>query len=244
MADHLGHRDRMRSRLLSGGEFADHELLEMLLYYALPRVNTNTIAHELLDRFGSVEGVLSASKEELSAVSGIGDRCAELLMLTGMLHRRAKASPRKKKAVCIMNSQDAVSYVFDLYRGVKNEVLYLVSLDAKYCVIGSDIVSEGTIDEAAVYPRRILWAALSRNAHAVILAHNHPGGSPSPSTADIKMTLSISSVFDSVGIRFADHIICSEEGCYCFSSKRIYDGIDDSQLEIAQYAAPRREKQR
>lgn len=233
MGTHDGHRKRMRDRLLSGGPLADHELLEIALFYSIPRANTNGIAHELLERFGSLGGVFSASVTELMHCSGIGERSAQLLLLMGELHRRTSVKNNKSKDT-LANSADAVSYVSSLFHSMRNERLYVISLDSRYRVLGADVVSEGTIDEAAVYPRRVLWAALSRNASSVVIAHNHPGGSPEPSLADIDMTMSLSSLFSSVGISLSDHIIVSDEGYYCFSTE-MSGNIEELSLKAAQY---------
>ena len=211
MGVHDGHRDRLRQKFAEHGldPFADHEILELLLFYAIARRDTNTIAHQLLKRFDSLEGVLSAAPESLCQVEGIGEQTALFLRLMGQLQRRLRL--KEERAPAILNSTQAVGdYFMKRFDCEQLEVLYQVCLDAKGKVLKCCRLSEGTSAAADVNIRRVVEYALRYNATAVILAHNHPSGVALPSREDIVATAQIESALGAIGVTLVDHIIVAD----------------------------------
>lgn len=178
MAEHDGRRERVRERFRLEGldNFAPHEVLELLLFYSVRRGDTNVIAHDLIDTFGSIKGVLEASPDQLKTVKGIGDESAALLAMMVPMFRRYemdKAAARKQ----IRSYEDAAAYCKALLGGLRVERFYVISLDVNGRVIAARLLGEGTINECAVPPRQVAEIALNHNAASVILCHNHPAGS-------------------------------------------------------------------
>ena len=213
---HAGHREKMRARFIrdKGFEnFEDHQILELLLYYANTRSDTNPLAHELLDRFGSLKGVLEARPEQLMTVHGIGQQQATLISmvvpLTRVWHRCAMTVPDR-----IGNSREAEDYCLSILAGERTERFYVVSLNAKCNVLGRRKISEGSLSEVSAYPRMVLETALNYNAHSVLLCHNHPGGTCAPSPEDIASTLQLQRLLNGVGILLLDHIIVAGDRTY------------------------------
>lgn len=206
---HEGHRARMKKKLLENGErsLADHELLEVLLYYAIPRRDTNELAHRLLEQFGSLRGVLSAPVQELACVSGVGQQAALLLGMVPMLCRRA--AQREKEQ--ILNSVDACgAYFTELLGSSRREMLWQVCLDGKGKVLSSRCLAEGDVSMAAVSVRQVVEYALRAGAVGVVLAHNHPSGVALPSQADIVVTQQVRDALAPLGIKLRDHIIVAD----------------------------------
>ena len=211
MGVHDGHRDRKRQQFLTSGPdpFADHELLEVLLYYAVPRKDTNPIAHELINRFGSLQAVFAAPAAELERVPGLGRNAAVLLKLVPELYRKAILSASANETV--LNTTDRIGEFFrDLFAGQSKEVMYQLCLDAKGRKLHVYKLGEGDVGSVGLNVRRIMENALHTNAMMVVLAHNHPSGVAFPSHADIVATTMIQTALDSIGIRFADHIIVAD----------------------------------
>ena len=213
---HAGHREKMRARFIrdKGFEnFEDHQILELLLYYANTRSDTNPLAHELLDRFGSLKGVLEARPEQLMTVHGIGQQQATLISmvvpLTRVWHRCAMTVPDR-----IGNSREAEDYCLSILAGERTERFHVVSLNAKCNVLGRRKISEGSLSEVSAYPRMVLETALNYNAHSVLLCHNHPGGTCAPSPEDIASTLQLQRLLNGVGILLLDHIIVAGDRTY------------------------------
>ncbi len=213
---HKGHREKLRTRFIRENgfdSFEDHQILELLLFYTNPRGDTNPIAHELLDTFGSLKGVLEARPEMLMSVNGVGDRAATLLSmvvpLTRVWNRCAMAVPDH-----IGNSREAEKYCLSLLAGHRSERFYVISLSAKCDVLGRRLISEGSLSEVSAYPRSVLETALNYNAHSVLLCHNHPGGTCAPSPEDIASTLQLQRLLSGVGILLLDHIIVANDSTY------------------------------
>ena len=206
---HEGHRARMKKKLLENGErsLADHELLEVLLYYAIPRRDTNELAHRLLKQFGSLRGVLSAPVQELACVSGVGQQAALLLGMVQMLCRRA--AQREKEQ--ILNSVDACgAYFAELLGSSRREMLWQVCLDGKGKVLSSRCLAEGDVSMAAVSVRQVVEYALRAGAVGVVLAHNHPSGVALPSQEDIATTRLIRDALRTMNIQLVDHIVVAD----------------------------------
>ena len=210
MADHPheGHRGRLRERFrtnsLSG--FASHEALELLLSYCIPKRDVNPLAHALIDRFGSFSGVLDAAPEELERVSGIGEYSATFLNLVAQAagyYQRDKY----RSLTTLMTVPDMGKYCMSLFLNDTSEKLYLVALNIHGQLLGSHLICSGSLDELIIYPRHVVDAALRSNAYAVVITHNHPGGSLYPSKADEQTTKLIHRALSMIDVSLLDHII-------------------------------------
>ena len=208
--EHAGHRQRMRERFLCGGldGFADHEVLELMLFYAIPQRNVNPLAHRLLERFGTLHAVLEASVADLMKVEGVGRHTALLLNLFSHAARRLEMS-RENTGKLICNRGMAEKHAVRLLQGLKTEHFYVACLDGQMRLIADELIARGSIDEVQAYPRLVAEAVLRHNAHAAVLCHNHPGGSPIPSQQDVDVTRQLVALLTSLGVAVADHIIVS-----------------------------------
>lgn len=209
---HEGHRKRMKERFMKSGldDFAPHNVLEFLLFYSIPRGDTNPIAHRLIDAFGSLSGVLDATPEELMKVSGVGESTAILISMIPQMAR--KYLEDKADAVNVVGGcGDIGAYLLPKFVGRTNEALMMVSIDNKNKVISCSVVAEGTVDSAKVSRRKVMEEAMKVKATRVILAHNHPRGVAVPSAEDVAMTREIGRLFAQVGIELVDHIIIADD---------------------------------
>lgn len=216
--EHEGHRERMRQRFLNNklSGFAPHEVLELLLFYAIPRKNVNPLAHELLKRFGSLTAVLSASVEELQEIEGVTKTAAVLITLMDPLVRYADRDQLGDRPY-MRNLREAKLYCANLFTNASEEKFYLICLDAQGRVLRAVMVFSGTIDEVTIYPREVIGSAIRHNAQAVVLAHNHPSGVPEPSNADIQTTEQLREAFAAIGITLQDHLIYADGHCFSYS---------------------------
>lgn len=210
--EHDGHRQRMRERFIAQGldGFAPHEILELILFYAIPRANVNPLGHRLIDSFGSLHAVLEADVEDLMKVEGVGQKTAALLSLFGHVDRELEKSRSAEKKK-LNNRSSAQKHCLGLLAGLRQEHLYLVCLNAQMEVIQNALIARGTLNEVQAYPRMVAEAALRANAHAVVLCHNHPGGSVIPSLADLDMTAALSQLLQSLEVMLVDHVIVAGE---------------------------------
>lgn len=202
----------MKNRFIEEGldAFEDHQILELLLFYAIPRKDTNELAHSLIRKYGSLSGVLEADPNDLAKTPGLGENSAILLALIPSL-ARIYLKDRWGTKPTINSTAKAGEYVLTLCAGRTYEVFYVICLDAQHKVIYPALVHEGTIDQAPVYPRLIVETALRHKAQSVILAHNHPGGTPIPSPQDIEVTKRIQVALEQISISVLDHIIAAGE---------------------------------
>lgn len=210
MGIHDGHREKMRRRFLATGldGFAEHEALELLLYYAIPRRDTNELAHCLLSRYGSLEAVLGAPVEDLQRVDGIGENTAVLLNLIVPLAQKSRI---KDKEPAILNSTErAGQYLLHRFEGKKHELVYQLCLDAKGKLRVCKLLAEGNVNGAELDIRKLVENALLSNASGVILAHNHPSGVALPSREDFVTTERVQMALETVGIQMIDHIIVAD----------------------------------
>lgn len=216
MADHEheGHRERMRARFLHGGleGFAPHEVLELLLFNAIPRRDVNPLAHRLLKHFGSVWAVLNALPEQLMQVPGIGAQSAAMLSLVAAAYRFADRDKLGERPI-VNNYREAKVFCAQLFAAAREEVLYVICLDAQGRVLRAVPAITGTIDEIAIYPRTIVAIAIRHNARNVVLAHNHPSGLRDPSDADVHTTELLREALGAVDIEVLDHIIYADGEC-------------------------------
>jgi len=211
---HSGHRERMREKLkVHGAEaFEDHELLEMLFYNLYPRKNTNETAHKLLNEFGgSLELLLNADPADLERRCGLKGNVAVLFNIIAEMGKRSVYG--KFKAGMKIDSSDlAGTLAKSLFAHENRECFYVICLDAQSRLISSVLISMGSVNETHVYIRNIAEAALKFNATSIILTHNHPGGTVTPSTEDVITTANIKKTMDMIDVILADHIIvCGNE---------------------------------
>ncbi len=202
------HRKRLRDRFMDGGAGAlpDYELLELVLFRAIPRRDVKPLARALLDQFGDFNGVLSAPQARLSQVNGVGDAViCELKIVEAAAQRLSRARILRKQ---VISSWDALlDYCHTTMAHRETEQFRILFLDRKNVLIADEDQARGTVDHVPVYPREVVKRTLELNASALILVHNHPSGDPTPSDADISMTEQINAACQTMGITLHDHLI-------------------------------------
>ncbi len=205
---HDGHRKRVREKALNNGfdSFADHELLEMLLFYVIPRGDTNPIAHNLLNTFGSLKNLLDASVIELQTVDGIGENTAIYLSMFLPLLKRYITSALGSKPQLETDSE-LIDYLKIAFLGEKNEAVYVVYLAKDKRLIAMKRFAEGSVDSVSPYLDKIVEETLIRKAHFVVIAHNHPSGNLMPSSADIDVTGNLMRKLDAINKCLYDSLI-------------------------------------
>jgi len=209
-----GHRERARQRFLRVGEEAldDYELLELILFLVIPRVDTKGLAKELLAKFGTYSSVLSASTERLAEVKGISEAAAINLKIVQAAAQRF-ARDRVPRDMPILGSWQAlIDYVHTQMAFNDIEQFRILFLDKKNRLIADEVQQAGTVDHTPVYPREVIKRTLELSATALILVHNHPSGDPAPSSADVQMTRQINDIARPLGITVHDHIIVGKNG--------------------------------
>ncbi|MDR0292251.1 MAG: DNA repair protein RadC [Elusimicrobium sp.] len=217
---YLGHRERIKNKFLQNGldGFMDHEALELLLTYAIPRKDTKPIAWDLIKKFGSLSAVLDAPLHELTSVSGIGKESALYLkLLRGILKRYTYDIV--KKADVIKSPEDVANYCRASLAADKDEIFEVIYLTIRNTVIGTEVLSVGAIDRASVSPRKIIEGALKAKAVGIVLVHNHPSGDPEASHEDITFTEDVVKAAKVMGILVHDHIIVASTGYYSMRAK-------------------------
>lgn len=209
---HKKHRQRMRNKYIAGGieSFADHEKLELLLFFVIPRKNTNPIAHALLEKFKTLEGVFEADTEDLMTVEGIGENAAVFIQLVRDLGIYVKKSALKKGMV-LKNLDTAGPYVVNFFSEYKKEVLFAFFLNKGSRLIGWEKITEGSVDSIPINTADIVREAVKQHAYSVILAHNHPGDNPNASMCDAAATITVAQALRTVNIELKDHIIVAGE---------------------------------
>jgi DNA repair protein RadC len=216
---HLGHRERLKDRARAGGLGAlpDYELLELYLFRSLPRRDTKPIAKALIARFGSLAGVWAASIEELSAVKGVGEAVALDLKLVQAAAERMAREPLARRPV-ISSWNALLDYVRVALAHETREQFRVLFLDRKNQLIADEVMGQGTVDHAPVYPREVVRRALELSASAIILVHNHPSGDPTPSAADIEMTRQMVEAARALRLSVHDHLVVGRHGVASFKS--------------------------
>lgn len=217
-----GHRQRLKEKFRNtGGEgLHDYELLELLLTYALPRRDVKPLAKELITRFGGLSGVLDASPEELDKVKGLSKGSGILIKLNKAIIEYYMTNEMASRDV-LSSPQAVLNFAKAKLAGLSNEAFLCIYLNTKNEVIKHNIVNQGTVDKAAVYPRRIIKEALDCHAAGLILVHNHPSGHCQPSPEDKALTDSIISVAKTMDIRVLDHLIVGRLGHFSFAEKNL-----------------------
>ncbi len=206
---HEGHRKRMREEIVEHKNYEslpDHRLLEVLLFYGIPRKDTNPIAHELINRFGSLTNVMDAELEDLYSVPGMTQNAATLIKTVMPIARRYQEGKFAKND--FFENIDAIGdYLIKKYMGRKNETFAIICLDAKGKLKRFEMLNDGTEDMVDITWREIASVVLKHNASYVIISHNHTSGNALPSESDIQMTISLRSSLTQLGTRLLDHII-------------------------------------
>lgn len=206
-----GHRQRLRDRFLAEGldHFEEHNALELLLFYAKPRQDTRVLAKTLIDRFGSLENVLTATAPELKKVEGVGDSIATYITLLNELDRYRNIR-RAQTARKFDNLNACCDFLASLFSGLRNEEVYVLCLDGKSQMLCCKGLGEGCVNTAIVSIRKIVEIAMAFNATSVVIAHNHPCGVALPSREDITTTLRVAKALAAVDVRLLDHIIVAD----------------------------------
>ena len=211
MADHGGHRDRLRKKF-SAGVLEDHELLELLLFGVIPRMNTNAIAHDLIDRFGSLKGVFGASETALETVDGVGRSTAVFIAAMGECMRRcSKEKMVNKRSFGSVSSIKKLA--INLLSAAAVEQVFLMGFSNSRKMIFCDRVEIGNEKEVTAKLREFVSRALNAQAAHVAIAHNHPDGHITPSIADYNATQKMKNSFEAVGISFIDQFIVCGDVC-------------------------------
>ena len=209
---HEGHRAKMRQRFLVSGleGFADHEALELLLFYAIPRQDTNPIAHRLMERYGSLSAVLAAPIEDLKKVQGIGESAAILLKAAGQIGNKARMADAEQNRP--LTSVEAVgAYLLDRFAGETHEIVYQLCLDRKGKLLACKRLSDGGAASATIDVRKVVENAILTSASTVILAHPHPSGVALPSDEDCAATTGVQRALGTIGVTLVDHIIVADD---------------------------------
>jgi DNA repair protein RadC len=219
---HLGHRERLKDRFERTGiaGLQDYEVLELLLFYALPRKDVKALAKDLMRRFGSLKGVLDAGHETLKSVPGIGRHAALLLRLVrdlGSLYLQKRAEEKEQ----ISSTKELIDYCLSSMGGLKDEHFAVIYLNARNKIIKVETIQEGIVNQAVVYPRKVLEKALMHKASAIILVHNHPSGHVRPSDADIRLTRVLQDAARVMDIVLHDHLIVGENRFFSFREEGI-----------------------
>ena len=210
--EHAKHRERMRERVLKNGfdTLMDHEKLEYLLFYTIPRENTNPIGHRLMERFGSFSAVLNANVSELCKVDGVGEKSAVFLHLIPQV-AECYASDKTLHGSVLSDSGALGEYLVGRFVGSTVEKMLLLCLNNKYELICEHEISRGNVNRTALDARKILEIALANNASCVVLAHNHPAGVCIPSSADIENTKRLFDLLAAVDIRLVEHYVIADD---------------------------------
>jgi DNA repair protein RadC len=208
-----GHRERLRSRLkeAGAGALADYELLELVLFRAIPRRDVKPLAKSLIARFGSFAEVIAADPRRLAEIEGMSvGAISEFKIVEAAAQRFARGAVKKR--LPLGSWSEVIDYCRTSMAFEGRESFRILFLDKKNGLIADEVQGSGTVDHTPVYPREVMRRALELSATAIVLVHNHPSGDPTPSTQDIKMTLDIIAVAKSLGVAVHDHIIVGRDG--------------------------------
>ena len=208
---HDGHRRRVKERFRQHGMdiMEDHEVLEVLLCFGVPRGDVNPLAHRLVNRFGSLAGVLDAKYEELMEVEGVGEHVATLIKTIPQICRRYLISREQMEGI-LNTSERAGNYIMPYFFGERDEVVYVACMDAKCKVLGCKLAGRGNVNSASVSVRKIVELALNFNSTYIIMAHNHTSGLAFPSQEDVETTLKVEKALAAVDVKLVDHIVVAD----------------------------------
>lgn len=212
---HEGHRERMKGQFREHGMgfFQDHQVLEMLLFYAIPKKDTNETAHALLDKFGSLDKVLEADYEELMTVKGVKENSATLIRFVQALAQRYVEATFSYDGVAKLNDAEKLKdYCKNLFKGEKDEVIYAIALDSELTVVDKKKLNVGIANQVELPFRKLTEFAFKCNCTRLVLSHNHPNGSMIASRADINATEKAAELLANVDIEIVDHIVVGKNG--------------------------------
>ncbi len=230
---HAGHRQRMKQRLLRDGleSFQEHEVLELLLYYAIPYKDTNGLGHRLADHFGGLTNVLDARYADLLKVPGVTPHIASLITLSGQLAHRYMRQSYTISGI-LYNTDLLVQCAMPYFVGKKNESVLLISMDNKRKLLNATRVFEGSVNSAQFNFRIAVQQALQDNATLVAMAHNHPNGIGLPSPDDLITTRRFAEVLELVGIKLIDHLIVAENDCVSLADSPPFNAYLDPKQSL------------
>ena len=234
---HDGHRKRLKEEFAISGfnsETPPHKIVEMLLFYCIPRKDTNEIAHLLMEEFGSIAELIDARPEDISKVKGAGESTATFLKFIRFI-ANYYINEKKKGIKKFSNFEEMCDFLYSKYIGITNEVIAITSLDNKGGLLGFDIIGEGDISFVGISSRQVIETVLKRKAAAVILTHNHPKGQALPSSADLESTNTIRDILKSVDVELIDHIIIADDDYMSLRLSRQYVDIFKDKKEDEQY---------
>lgn len=211
---HDGHRERLRKKFLSSGidSFEDHEILELVLFYIIPRKNTNQIAHALLRDFGSISAIFDAPISRLKEADGIGEKTAVFIKLIGNLSR-LYFEKKYNSTDQVLSAQEINYRMIRKFIGRNEEALAMMLFDAKGKVVFEGIVNQGSINGVELYIRKMIELVTLYNASSMVIAHNHPSGVALPSCDDVASTEKIYNLFSIMQVKVLDHIIVADNDC-------------------------------
>ncbi len=212
MSTHMGHRTRLKERFLREGldSFSTHEVVELMLFYAIPQRDVNEIAHKLVERFGSLAGILEASIEDIQEVGGVGLHAATMFKAVSAITRRY-ALERGSAETRYTSIGQIGRFLVNNYIGVTVEQAHLMLFDSSMKLLDTVKVGDGVVNSVTITPRIVIEHAVKRNAAAVVLAHNHPGGIAMPSDEDVALTMRMRQILSACGITLIDHFVVADQ---------------------------------
>jgi DNA repair protein RadC len=219
---YIGHRQRLKDKLLNNlpEHFADYELLEMLLFFSIPRKDVKPLAKELLEHFGSLFSLINTDKSKLLPIDKVNENvCVNLYLVRELINRVLKQKISNKNIISSWNS--LLDYLKSSMSPLKTEQFRILFLNKKNVLLADEVLANGTIDQIPVYPREIIKRALFHEAGSIILVHNHPSGSSKPSKVDIELTNKIVQICASINITVHDHVIITVNDYYSFKSNML-----------------------
>lgn len=227
---HEGHRERLISKLIEGNTLlSDHEVLEILLFYSIPRKNVNELAHKLITTFGSLSNCLNVDYNSLMSVDGVGHKTATFLVTLSEIQSRIRMQNNNLPSIFSFDS--CKQLLINSFRGLKEEKFGALFLDKQGKIIYRKLFSSHSDFSVTVDVAELLKGVLSRKPHSVILCHNHISGNPTPSEIDDKSTQKIYTILKLNDIALYDHIIVSDDKAYSY---RVYDRLDDIKKKVDQ----------
>lgn len=233
MAIHDGHRDRIREKIIKGAldGFHDHEILEFILFHAIPMKDTNDIAHRLIDEFGSFSAVLDSDVERLTAVSGMTRNAAILLTTLPFISRKYQ-SKNDKQTISLRNLECVKEYILSEMSSLTREELRIICKDSAANLIYCGVLAKGTVSEVNLFKRELVDMAMRHKAVSVIIAHNHPSKTCQPSPADIRLTQEAAIAVSMVNIIFDDHVIVAGNEIFSFKQNGLLEKITNSEIKL------------